>query len=131
MAEKKSTHDDHITPLKVYLTVGVALLVLTAVTVQISLIHLGGWNIVVALGIATLKASLVALFFMHLLYDKKIYTVVFLTSVVFLAVFIVLTMFDTLDRGAVYEIEAQPIIKEAVIYRDKQPDTTTTQSHGH
>ena len=62
----------HIVPLRVYLGIGAALMVMTAVTVGVSFIHLGGWNVVVALTIASIKATLVALVFMHLLYDKKL-----------------------------------------------------------
>jgi cytochrome c oxidase subunit IV len=122
---------DHITPLRVYLTVATALLILTAVTVRISLINLGGWNLVVALAVATLKATLVALFFMHLLYDKKIYMIVFGVGIVFLAIFIALTMFDTLERGAVNPIEAGSIKKSAVIYDHNTADTTRADSTGH
>lgn len=55
-----------------YYVVFGALMVLTAVTVLVSTVHLGGMgNVAVALVIAALKASLVALFFMHLKYDGK------------------------------------------------------------
>jgi cytochrome c oxidase subunit IV len=131
MSALSTQKHDHITPLRVYLTVATALLILTAITVRISLINLGGWNLVVALAVATLKATLVALFFMHLLYDKKIYMIVFGVGIVFLAVFIALTMFDTLERGAVNPIEAGPIKKSAVIYDHKAVDTTHTDSIGH
>jgi cytochrome c oxidase subunit 4 len=119
---------DHIIPLRVYLTVAAALLVLTAITVKISLINLGGWNLVVAIGVATLKASLVALFFMHLLYDKKIYMIVFGAGILFLAIFIALTMFDTLERDAVNPIEAAPINKTAVIYQNSPANNPVADS---
>jgi cytochrome c oxidase subunit 4 len=105
-----------ILPTRTYLSVGFALLILTAITVTISFIPLGGWNAVVAVGIASLKALLVALFFMHLLYDRKIYLIIFLVALIFLTVFIVLTMFDVLRRGDINEIGKYPIEKETVIY---------------
>jgi cytochrome c oxidase subunit 4 len=115
----------HITPLKVYLTVGFALLALTAITVRVSLIDLGGWNVVVALLIASFKGALVAMFFMHLLYDKKIYSIVFSMGLLFLSIFIALTMFDTLRRGDIHEIKAEPFKKEATIYEDRPaPDSS-------
>ena len=49
----------------------------------------------IALGIATLKASLVALYFMHLRYDNPFYAVVFLAALLFLAIFLSLTLLDT------------------------------------
>ncbi len=122
--------DHHATPLKIYLGTGAALLFLTAVTVAVSQINLGGLNVVVALGIATLKASLVVLFFMHLLYDKKIYLIVFLISVIFLGVFLILTMFDTMERGTMYEILAEPINPEAVIYQNQPPDSVAPSGSG-
>lgn len=129
-ASLAKTHD-HITPLRVYLTIATALLILTAITVKISLINLGGWNLIVAIGVATVKASLVALFFMHLLYDKKIYMIVFGVGVLFLAIFIALTMFDTLERGAVNAIEDGPINKSAVIYQKQAADSTRIDSIEH
>lgn len=124
MHKNHSEKEIHVTPLGIYLGTGGALLALTAITVLVSRINLGGWNVVVALGIATIKASLVALFFMHLFYDKKIYLSVFLISVVFLGVFLILTMFDTMERGSVYDILAKPIKQEAVIYDQMPPDST-------
>jgi len=72
---------------RVYITVFVALLALTLITVAISTLHLStGPAIVVALIIATIKASLVAGYFMHLLTERKvIYAALILTAVFFLA----------------------------------------------
>jgi cytochrome c oxidase subunit 4 len=116
MKEEALVDNRHIVPLRTYLAVGGALLILTAVTVGVSFLPLGGWNAIVALGLASLKATLVALFFMHLLYDKKIFMVVFVVSIMMLGIFIGLTMFDTLRRGDVNSISAQPIEKNAAMY---------------
>jgi cytochrome c oxidase subunit IV len=124
MTEHTIKDQNHITPLKIYLTVAVALLILTGITVRISLINLGGWNLVIALAVASLKATLVALFFMHLLYDKKIYTIIFGVGILVLGIFIALTMFDTLERGTINAIESSPIKKSAVIY-DRQPSDSS------
>jgi len=88
----------HILPLSTYLSVGAALLVLTVITVAVSQFQLGEWNLIVAMTVATIKATLVLLFFMHLKYDNKLYAIAFLVAVTFLAVFIVLTMLDTMTR---------------------------------
>ncbi len=111
-----ATHTHHILPLKVYLSVGAALIVLTAITVAVSQFNFGPYNLLVAMLVAAAKATLVALFFMHLKYDNKFYMTIFVASVVFLAVFIILTMFDTLRRADVYEIEAKPIRDQAIMY---------------
>ena len=111
-------HKEHILPLKVYFAVFGALLVLTAVTVIISKFHFGAFNLVVAMAVAAVKASLVALYFMHLKYDSKVYMTVFLIAIAMLAVFIILTMADTLTRGRLDPQKEQPITPSAVIYRE-------------
>src|SRR5512135_1344964 len=100
MASHSDTHP-HILPLRVYLLVAATLLVLTAITVTVSEYNLGPVNLLVAISIAAIKATLVALFFMHLLYDNKMYLVIFVVAVLFLAMFIIFTMFDTQFRGNV------------------------------
>ena len=76
--------DRHV---KVYITVFVALMVLTIVTVAISRLHLSvPIAVTVALLVATIKGSLVACYFMHLISEKKlIYAVLGLTVVFFIA----------------------------------------------
>ena len=126
MSVKTHSSESHVIPLKVYLAVAAALIVLTAVTVGVSFIHLGGWNAIVAVGIASVKALLVAFIFMHLWYDKKIYLIIFSIALLFLTVFIALTMFDTLRRGDLYTITDQPIEKNAVIYKEQKKDSPAT-----
>lgn len=74
------------------------LLVLTGVTVAVSYFHMGFWNVPVALTIASLKASLVLLFFMHLKYEGPIIRYSFLSTVVFLAIMIGFTFWDVAFR---------------------------------
>lgn len=63
----------HIVPFKIYLGVFLALLVLTVITVVVSVtVDVGHWNIVLAMAIASVKAMLVALFFMHLKFEDPI-----------------------------------------------------------
>lgn len=120
-------HKDHILPIKKYLMVAGALFVLTVFTVFVSYINLGGWNAVVAVGIASFKVALVALFFMHLKYDNKINLFIFLIGISFVTLFIILTMFDTLRRADIYEIKAKPINEKAQIYQ-RAPEDSTQQS---
>ena len=112
MSENKA----HIIPIKVYLAVGFALIALTVITVAVSFIDFGGFNVLIALAIASVKALLVAFFFMHLFYDNKIYFVVFSASLFFLTLFLTLTMFDTNRRGDIYREVENPIKSEAPIY---------------
>jgi len=63
-------HASHsMQPYRVYVLVFVSLLILTAVTLWASGFPLGGWNVPVALLIASVKAALVSLFFMHLRFE--------------------------------------------------------------
>lgn len=73
--------------IRVYITVFVALGVLTGVTVAVSYLHLNVTAaVILALFIATIKAGLVAGYFMHLISEKKlIYAILILTVVFFLA----------------------------------------------
>jgi cytochrome c oxidase subunit 4 len=82
-----------------YVRVLVALLVLTALTYLAARVHLpGGWAVAVALAIACVKGALVALFFMHLWDQQGANRLVFLTSLVFVALLIGFTVMDNATR---------------------------------
>jgi cytochrome c oxidase subunit IV len=125
MNDDAKSYNGHITPIKVYLLVGITLLILTGLTVKISTIHLGAWNAIAALAIASAKALLVALFFMHLLYDRRMYAVIVSTSIIMLGILVAFTMADVLRRGDIYENQGQPIHPEASFYSKLKPDSTT------
>ena len=72
----------------------VALLILTTITVGAAYVDFGNGNIVIALGIASVKAILVALFFMHLRWEKPVNAIICLAGFLFLGIFL---MFDLLD----------------------------------
>jgi cytochrome c oxidase subunit IV len=88
-------HTAHAMPLWILVVVWLALMFLTYITVAVSYIDLGSMNMIVAMGVATLKASLVVLFFMHLLYDKPLNALVFVTALLFVALFIVIVLLDS------------------------------------
>ena len=91
MASMTSMTSDHAADIdrhvRVYITVFVALMALTIITVAISYLHLPlAIAVTVALLVATVKGSLVACYFMHLISEKKlIYAVLILTAVFFVA----------------------------------------------
>jgi cytochrome c oxidase subunit IV len=85
----------HSSPLKTYFAVWIALLVGTGLTYWASLIDLGPMNSAVALIIATTKALLVALFFMHLKgASEKLLKLVVASTIFFLIILLALSMFD-------------------------------------
>jgi len=91
--------EDHIVPVRVYVGVFAALLVLTATTTAVSAIDMGPWNTVVALGIAFLKATLVVLFFMHAKYSPPLTRIVIAGGLLWLAIMIFFTFSDFATRG--------------------------------
>ena len=96
-----STHDKHdANAPKIYAGVLGVLLILTFTTVAASKIQFGSGmvNVVIALAIATIKASLVALFFMHLIHDKAMNAIILVASFSFLGVFLGLCYTDQATR---------------------------------
>ena len=83
-----------------YYTVWITLLILTGLTAWISTVDLGSFNTAVALIIASIKASIVALFFMHIKYtSEKLTKIVIVASVFWLLILLVLSMADYATRG--------------------------------
>ena len=95
-------------PPRIYLLVLLALLILTAVTVGVSYIDFGDGNVIVALIVATIKASLVGLFFMHLLHDKKINAVIIIFAFVFLGLLLMTCFLDKDSRDTYIPANAKP-----------------------
>ena len=84
---------------RAYILVFVSLMVLTLVTVAVSYLHLPiRQAIAVALLIATVKGSLVACYFMHLISEKKLILWVLLLTVVFFIVLLLVPVFTVADR---------------------------------
>jgi len=82
-----------------YLGVFATLMFLTGLTVWAAFQHLGVWNTPVALAIAVAKALLVALIFMHLKYSPKLTAFVVVSSIVWLAILILITVSDYVTRA--------------------------------
>jgi len=95
--------DTHAADLKkhvrAYILVFVSLMALTVVTVAVSYLHLPVHQaIAVALVIATIKGSLVACYFMHLISEKKLILWVLALTVVFFIVLLLVPVFTVADR---------------------------------
>ena len=89
----------HISSVPFYVAVFVGLLCLTLITVGQSYVDLGKANLIFVILIATMKASLVVTFFMHLKWDNKFNALIFLSTIFFIGVFFAYTMNDTDRRG--------------------------------
>ncbi|MDZ7638159.1 MAG: cytochrome C oxidase subunit IV family protein [Bryobacterales bacterium] len=97
--EETHTHDHT----KWYIGTIIALFLLTAVTVLAAGVDFGSntTNLIIAMVIATVKASLVALFFMHLRWEKGMNAIIFLSSIFFVGVFMIFTLFDINTRAKI------------------------------
>ena len=84
----------HVSPVSLYVTIFLALMVLTAVTVGAAFVDLGPFNFPVALAIALFKASLVIWFFMHVKYQSGLTKLTVATGLFFLMILLTLTMVD-------------------------------------
>jgi cytochrome c oxidase subunit 4 len=84
----------HVVPLPVLFAVLGTLLVMTFVTVAVSWLDFGRFNLWIAIGIAVFKASLVLLFFMHLKYDKPFNAIVVIVSIALVMLFIGIALTD-------------------------------------
>lgn len=110
MSEAATKHEreyrglGHVVSVSVLLGVWAALVVLTVLTVGVTYVDLGRLNLWVALIIATVKAALVVLYFMHLRYDSPFHAFIFIVALSFVALFIIGTAGDT----AAYQELMQP-----------------------
>jgi cytochrome c oxidase subunit 4 len=90
--------DSHQVPYSLYVKVWGALIVLTGVTVGAAMVNLHHLGILIALLIAVTKGTLVLLYFMHLRFEKRVFTWMFLSTLVTYAIFVVLTFSDYATR---------------------------------
>jgi len=116
--EKENSH--HIIPFLTYMKVFGALMFLTVITVLAAKIDLtlflgeGPWNVILAMLIASIKAILVLMFFMHLYYDKKTNALFFMGSMLFVVIFIVFVYFDIAYRDGINDLgKENPLGKSA------------------
>lgn len=90
---------EHIVSLRIYVTIFLALMVGTALTIWAGLTDFPGkLNVIIALTIAVVKATLVVLYFMHVRYSSRLIWVVFTSALFWLAILFVFTFSDYLTR---------------------------------
>ena len=97
--EEHSASGEHIVSPKLYVGIFLFLMVMTALTVFAASVDLGWANPVVALVIATMKATTVILFFMHVKYSPRMTQMVIIGALFFLFLLLGLTLTDYLSRG--------------------------------
>lgn len=97
--EEQAASGEHVVSPKLYVGIFVFLLIMTGLTVLAASIDLKWANPVVALVIATMKATTVILFFMHVKYSSRMTQIVIVAALFFLALLLGLTMTDYLSRA--------------------------------
>jgi len=97
----ENPHEDHhhVSPMWVFSTVFGALLFLTILTYLVSYADLGPASLPVAMIVATVKGSLVVGFFMHLKYEDRFYSFLFVVTLLFVSIFFTFVLFDMETTG--------------------------------
>jgi cytochrome c oxidase subunit 4 len=116
-SEAHGAHGHFVPPVMAYAGTLGALLVLTVITVWVAQFDLGPMNTVVAVAVATLKASLVAAFFMGLRWDEPLNAVAFLFGLLTLAIFFILTLCDLRTRDWIEELKGNRVIEAEIQYK--------------
>ena len=108
-----SEHSEHLVSPAIYVAIFLALIVGTGLTVWAAFQNFGPFNIVIALGIATMKATLVVLYFMHARYSPKRTQLVIVCAVFWLAIMLALTLSDYQTR----QQHLSRVVPPAALYR--------------
>ncbi len=90
---------DKVVPVRTYIAVWIAVMVLALATIWAATLELGPFHTVVALGIAIAKAVLIILYFMHMRYSTGMTRLVFVAGLLWLGILLVGTMDDFVTRG--------------------------------
>lgn len=98
MEEQHTIEKKNPTPYSTYILVWFGLLVLTAITVTVAGLNLGSLSVYGAIAIATIKSTLVVLFFMNIKYEDKVFKLMLGIAIFTLVVILAMTFADTMYR---------------------------------
>ncbi len=104
----------HLVPVSTLLATASTLLVLTVITVAVRYIDIGEFNLWVAIGIAVVKAGLVASFFMHLRWDRPFNLLVFIGCMMFVVLMMAFCVLDTSQYRAIQYTGNPPVAQETL-----------------
>jgi cytochrome c oxidase subunit 4 len=90
---------EHVVPIRIYAVIFATLLLLTLVTVDVAFFNFGLMNVYIALAIATTKATLVILYFMHVRYAPSLTAVFAAAGFIWLIILLTFTLSDFVTRG--------------------------------
>lgn len=120
-AGRAAGHVGHFVPMWVLVATLVALLILTVITVGATWVDFGAAiNLWIALIVATIKATLVALYFMHLRYDKPIVAIILVATLFFVILFIGAVLVDSRAyQDAITEYRAEDAARYAPLLNNE------------
>ncbi|HSR66421.1 MAG TPA: cytochrome C oxidase subunit IV family protein [Acidobacteriota bacterium] len=122
---------DHITPIRTYLAIFFALVVLTVITVAVAFVDFGYLNDVIALGIAIFKATLVILWFMHVKYNTRLTWAFVSAGFFWLVIFFLLTGADYVSRNWQYQTDGwEPVGDKAAAAAAHETPAQSGQEQG-
>ncbi|HSR52953.1 MAG TPA: cytochrome C oxidase subunit IV family protein [Acidobacteriota bacterium] len=123
---------DHITPIRTYVAIFFALLVLTFLTVYVAFFDFGYLNNVIALGIAVFKATLVILWFMHVKHNTRLTWAFASAGFFWLVIFFLLTASDYVSRSWQYQTDGwEPVgAKARVLEAEHEIPAASGEEHG-
>jgi len=103
---------DFAHPLPVPMLIGtfLVLTLLTIITVAQASFNFGSWDVMIVMVIATIKAALVAFFFMHLAFDKPFNVLLFLGSFVFVGLFVIFTLSDSRQTSPSFDAIDEDVV---------------------
>lgn len=90
--------DEHLLSIKMVVIVWLGLVALTGVTVGAAYVDLKHLSFVVAMIIATIKSTLVVMYFMHMRYEKRVFLWFFISAIATYVIFVILTFADYIYR---------------------------------
>jgi len=94
-----SDHHPHVMSVQMNLVIFAALMVLLVLTVVAAYTITGGWGILVAMVIATVKAALILAYFMHVRFGSKLQLLFAISAFFWLALMLGITLLDYISRG--------------------------------
>jgi cytochrome c oxidase subunit 4 len=118
-----TSHDDHphhITSLAVLIATFVALVALTVLTSVLAQVNLGRADIWITLGIATVKAAMVAAIFMHLIHDKAFNGIILMATLLFVALFVGFTLMDSEQYAPAIKAYSEVIEQKDYVAAEQQ-----------
>jgi cytochrome c oxidase subunit 4 len=121
----------HVASVKFYVGILAILVAFTLLTVGVASVHLGPLNLAVAIIIASAKATLVVMFFMHLKYDNKFNATIVICSLMFIGVFFAYTMNDTDTRGELDDAQGSMVLPSSGQQAPGGLPGTASRHRGH